>query len=360
MFSTIRYRNPSQPDDIPKSVDSHNFERRRPSRLACVECRTRKVKCTGENTGCQRCQGVGITCIYPEVTKRNSKRQRSTAPAEGCEGHPSRLCSEDSHIKEEKSTSSGSSRVPPSGLSAPPNSDASMSLSISPEDYSIHCPDVDGDFSIDFDYLQSFGELYQPGTFEGLSFSLTGETVASENGDNLYSNNVAVIHEAEQCQCAQAAMNMLEELDLKYHDNIQLPSGAILSHQKSALTQLNSWIACSHRGIPRATTKVVILVIECLSLCLERGFTHCTRQMHQNMEDKSPLEPGSCQTGDYQVESTHEWAHIVRVSLLIRCRELLNAAGRLKERGGQGRQLSEAEERLSGVIKELKRWDGCL
>ncbi|KAI1205725.1 uncharacterized protein F4807DRAFT_442058 [Annulohypoxylon truncatum] len=44
-------------------------------RKACKNCRARKVKCTGELSGCQRCETLGTECAY---TTGSSKRRRSS------------------------------------------------------------------------------------------------------------------------------------------------------------------------------------------------------------------------------------------------------------------------------------------
>ncbi|KAA8642670.1 Zn(II)2Cys6 transcription factor domain-containing protein [Aspergillus tanneri] len=43
-------------------------------RVACIHCRSRKVRCSGDRKRCQRCEAIGLECIYPESHGRN-KRQ---------------------------------------------------------------------------------------------------------------------------------------------------------------------------------------------------------------------------------------------------------------------------------------------
>jgi hypothetical protein len=154
---------------------------------------------------------------------------------------------------------------------------------------------------------------------------------------------------------------MLEELELQYENGVDVSSDTILGYQKIALARLNSWISCDHSHTPRATTKLIVLVIEGLSLYLERGAANCIRQMRQEVEDEDPsAAAGMCSVGDYHVESKHEWAHILRVSLLVRCRELLAAVTRLKQVDVNDVLLPAVETRLSRVIQELKGWEDYL
>ncbi|KAL3442888.1 hypothetical protein BJX65DRAFT_312348 [Aspergillus insuetus] len=43
-------------------------------RVACIHCRSRKVRCSGDRKRCQRCEAIGLECVYPESQGRN-KRQ---------------------------------------------------------------------------------------------------------------------------------------------------------------------------------------------------------------------------------------------------------------------------------------------
>jgi hypothetical protein len=154
---------------------------------------------------------------------------------------------------------------------------------------------------------------------------------------------------------------MLEELELQYHSNMDVSSDGILGYQKIALARLNSWISCDHTQTPRATAKLIVLVVEGLSLYLERGVAGCVLQIRQEVEDEDPCGAARlCNVGDYHVESKHEWAHILRVSLLVRCRELLAAVTRLKKHGVNDALLDVVEQRLSRIIQELKGWEDYL
>ncbi|KAK3938304.1 hypothetical protein QBC46DRAFT_167934 [Diplogelasinospora grovesii] len=67
-------------------------------RVACKLCRQRKLKCSGEPTGCQRCKPIGSHCEYSSSTDHRRKRNKgeteeppvpSNQPsrsAEGCTG----------------------------------------------------------------------------------------------------------------------------------------------------------------------------------------------------------------------------------------------------------------------------------
>ncbi|KAM0481846.1 hypothetical protein ACHAPX_003175 [Trichoderma viride] len=322
MFYTISYNNSSaEVDSVSKMASNHTFGECRQSRLACIECRARKVKCSGESTGCQRCQGTGITCVFPERTKRGTKRRKNSAPSDN---HSSSKSNSGSETSLHNGDSGSNTSAAPTGDSYPlastvPTSEFSPSLDFSPSYFSL---DLSDNFNI-------------------------GDSPSIKDG------NI--------CACAQSALHMLEELELQYENGVDVSSDTILGYQKIALARLNSWISCDHSHTPRATTKLIVLVIEGLSLYLERGAANCIRQMRQEVEDEDPsAAAGMCSVGDYHVESKHEWAHILRVSLLVRCRELLAAVTRLKQVDVNDVLLPAVETRLSRVIQELKGWEDYL
>ncbi|KAK2595967.1 hypothetical protein QQS21_006497 [Conoideocrella luteorostrata] len=56
------------------------------SRLACYQCRIRRVKCPRERPVCTECQGCGRSCEYPPQTPRIRKPQKSDAIVAGGAG----------------------------------------------------------------------------------------------------------------------------------------------------------------------------------------------------------------------------------------------------------------------------------
>ena len=53
-------------------------------RAACDECRTKKLKCTGEQPACARCGREGLTCVYsPQKQMGRPKKRQRMAEEEG-------------------------------------------------------------------------------------------------------------------------------------------------------------------------------------------------------------------------------------------------------------------------------------
>ncbi|KAI1282925.1 hypothetical protein F5Y07DRAFT_201170 [Xylaria sp. FL0933] len=87
MFSTLQYDSTSNGPFVVQST-LPPFDLKRPSkltRLACINCRISKLKCSGEREGCQRCRAKEIECCYPKPPngRRNNKAssKRQTIPS---------------------------------------------------------------------------------------------------------------------------------------------------------------------------------------------------------------------------------------------------------------------------------------
>ncbi|KAI8965517.1 hypothetical protein F5Y11DRAFT_293630 [Daldinia sp. FL1419] len=80
MFGALRFNSVTKDVEHVELERADGFEARGYSRTACNECRTRKLKCSGDKDGCQRCRAVSITCIYqPNTDKSLDKFHRQFA-----------------------------------------------------------------------------------------------------------------------------------------------------------------------------------------------------------------------------------------------------------------------------------------
>ncbi|KAI1328514.1 hypothetical protein F5Y16DRAFT_419679 [Xylariaceae sp. FL0255] len=44
---------------------------------SCTFCRSRKIGCSGERSGCQRCTTMGLNCVYPPQRGRNKRQEKA-------------------------------------------------------------------------------------------------------------------------------------------------------------------------------------------------------------------------------------------------------------------------------------------
>ncbi|UNI23708.1 hypothetical protein JDV02_009512 [Purpureocillium takamizusanense] len=59
-------------------------------RTACTQCHAAKIRCSGDKSGCQRCNSLGLHCEYVvSMVGRTPKRQRKSSEARSQRAHPS-------------------------------------------------------------------------------------------------------------------------------------------------------------------------------------------------------------------------------------------------------------------------------
>ncbi|KAI0017404.1 hypothetical protein F4780DRAFT_782378 [Xylariomycetidae sp. FL0641] len=81
MFGTLKVGKKNQTGMV--FVEQPKQNRGATPHVACRKCRDRKLKCTGESTGCKRCTTANIPCEYPAAseTRRNHKHRRTSSTA---------------------------------------------------------------------------------------------------------------------------------------------------------------------------------------------------------------------------------------------------------------------------------------
>ena len=164
--------------------------------------------------------------------------------------------------------------------------------------------------------------------------------------------------DTQPCSCSQSAVHMLEELELKDYNDVEVSTDVVLNNQKVSLKQFYSWLACERCPTPKATSMLLALIIERLSLYLEKGVAHYVREMQQGITEDKNAYAGPGVVGEYQIESRHEWGQVMRVLLLIRGRELVSAVARLKKRAMLDSMLAGTEKRTGRIISKLTSWEG--
>lgn len=150
---------------------------------------------------------------------------------------------------------------------------------------------------------------------------------------------------------------MLEELELKDYNDIELSTDVVLNKQKLSLAQFHSWLQCDRCPTPMATSMLLALIIERVSLYLEKGVAHYVREQQQGIKVENSAYTGPAMVGEYTIESRHEWGQVMRVLLLVRGRELSNAVEKLKKRAMVGSMLAGTERRITRIISELTSWE---
>lgn len=87
MFSSWRLDSNGQPSERPQVFDPVTAKTLVPQ--ACVHCRAKKIKCTGEKDGCYRCKTLSRACKYTPGNKKGSgPRKQSSSSDTSTAGAP--------------------------------------------------------------------------------------------------------------------------------------------------------------------------------------------------------------------------------------------------------------------------------
>ncbi|KAJ0417876.1 hypothetical protein BJY00DRAFT_196041 [Aspergillus carlsbadensis] len=171
----------------------------------------------------------------------------------------------------------------------------------------------------------------------------------------------------QPCSCSEAAVHMLEELELKDYNDAELAADVVLNNQEAALGKFHAWLACERCPTPRATSMLLALILERLSLYFEKGVGHYARvlQGSDGLDSGShrgdlhqQLPAGTGVVGEYLIKSRLEWGQVVRVLLTIQARKLASAIATLKQRNMLDGMLADTERRTRRIIGELGSWEG--
>ncbi|KAF4125695.1 hypothetical protein GMORB2_0939 [Geosmithia morbida] len=248
----------------------------------------------------------------------------------------------------------------------PSYSSASLSDDSSLFNFSQNAPFVTpeclgNDFSLEMDRLSADYLKDTPGDYNSMDLGLA----VDQTWPLLPAGKVSCVGKSassrdDDCSCAQSAAQMLSHLDSKIHTIGDLSVDAILTYQSCAISQLNYWLVCEHCDSPRTTTKVIVLVVEGLCLCMERVVAEYVSQVQAGMSEETRFPTVSCNIGKYSINTWHEWNHILRVSLLCRCSDLHTAVTKLQERDVLSSMLKETEQNLADMINQLRRCESYL
>ncbi|KAL3443690.1 hypothetical protein BJX65DRAFT_195825 [Aspergillus insuetus] len=425
MFATISYNKGDLGDDVwVMPASTHYFGERRQVRLACMECRAKKVKCTGEKTGCARCSTNRTKCVYPAPAERGSSGRKRTSSNTLPRSHTSSPSTSSASgkppsISEQSSGTTTPHRMDPcpdlcqssvpsattygGGSSTPVDSLLSSSLPLPSLDNPSFFPTLtDHEFfhlgsddpslnmlSVDENFRYGLDQLCTPSfpSLNELNLSVPqsrGSMTPSHpysaplpstftNTKNILFDIQAELGDTQQpCSCSEAAVHMLEELELKDYNDAELAADVVLNNQEASLGKFHAWLACERCPTPRATSMLLALILERLSLYFEKGVGHYARVLQgggspdisgsnsgsHRGDLHQQLPAGTGAVGEYLIKSRLEYGQVVRVLLTIQARKLASAIATLKQRNMLDGMLADTERRTRRIISELGSWEG--
>ncbi|KAI1168255.1 hypothetical protein F5B18DRAFT_272632 [Nemania serpens] len=409
MFATLSYNRDDDDHSIHVVHGSHeNFGGRRPARLACIECRAKKVRCSGDRNGCAKCSALGIRCIFPASSERGTqgkKRARVIQEKRNADDHStnpdtgSRLVSATDTRDGSIGPDTGAECLPGQTRPSPSdeaNSTSALAVKSPQQPASSRCSAVFGtgtntlapslftdigfmgnDFldsspsaaCNDFDFLSgcdpgtrhatSSGPAPQDPKAQHPSSSLITPSPSYASAETSAASLVKSFGVTQQpsCSCTMSAAHLLEEqLDGSRGEKSSMDS--LLNILTDSIAQLNLWMDCKRCHFPKATLMVIALIIERLSLQLEKGAALYTQNLRQSTRgDRVPpicTEAGAF--GKYQIVSQIELTRVLRVLLSVKCQQLLDSMISLSRRHDGGNEiLGGTKERLQEIMKGLSR-----
>ncbi|PYI10665.1 hypothetical protein BO78DRAFT_414303 [Aspergillus sclerotiicarbonarius CBS 121057] len=79
MFCTLKYNEADERSSLERTAPPFLKAKRSLSKIACTNCRSSKLKCTGESDGCRRCAVRQLSCRYSTPIQPSSAAARKTA-----------------------------------------------------------------------------------------------------------------------------------------------------------------------------------------------------------------------------------------------------------------------------------------
>ncbi|XRM48331.1 hypothetical protein ABZX51_011260 [Aspergillus tubingensis] len=292
MFGTLSQNHSTQASYIVQVTDPP-FQTDRNARtphLACMACRTKKLKCSGEKTGCQRCQMKNLSCVFPDQSasrsarKQRSKRSQSAvsdtshhptnSSASGRQGSPEPRNQEVQgpshiHMGEEEMDGDVFLDLPDfydTGLSSTPDAEDISRLEAPLDRHKPNYPGLPACIDLDTDILPVF--------------SNPGVERASTSPSN-------------QCHCPSQALALYERTQILYNRLDATPRSTINSHDtrdtlhrsKEIIYQCENLTECVLCRTQSHIAMILLSVSHQLIICLKR---QCATTNHHRLTDWHP------------------------------------------------------------------------
>ena len=173
---------------------------------------------------------------------------------------------------------------------------------------------------------------------------------------------------ALSCRCLESASANLEEWETIKHDSGRKWIDSLLALQKRTIGQCNYVLDCKRCSSSSSSMMLPLLmceqVVSSFQLISDGNVTLARRRQQHgqlslgppNSTEKRQLGISHGFVGEYEIESTHEWRHIVWVLIKHQLKNLYGLLSRLREQAltaGWSPQLTKAvclEERLREVM----------
>ncbi|KAI0426879.1 hypothetical protein F5Y09DRAFT_317700 [Xylaria sp. FL1042] len=417
MFSTLQYDSTSNGPFVVQST-LPPFDLKRPSkltRLACINCRISKLKCSGEQEGCQRCRAKEIECCYPKPPngRRNTKPSKRHAI-------PSKAMLQADHSRSSQGKPHSSPETPTNeiqfnfgGETSPSEMlDNNTGHWLSQKDFREH---YGGDLSAEVS--ECLQEKIPP-NLEGWQPALpadaatksptmgvdigTGSPTVSRGLGSEMPNLTGISFESELlCFCSWDAIGAYDYIQTTLvwkPEEKTVTSSALLQSQKKALSECENLLGCKSCTSQSKYITLIIVMCEHLLFSMEGGYktqSSCLprprergtepwdeieenedRPQEENQDkvlgdmgeessDRPDEEPNKVVVGRWQLDSDDQLS-VIQSLFSARVTRLLNLVARLERIASehqwpnQSHRIGDIRERCHSLLLQLKEHVGFL
>ncbi|EFX05256.1 hypothetical protein CMQ_3325 [Grosmannia clavigera kw1407] len=218
--------------------------------------------------------------------------------------------------------------------------------------------DIEPSFSFELPINRSIFAAYA----EPYATSNLQNTFTDDASHALHSIQYQVGHQSynshtRPCCCSVSAMGLLEDMALRELRDENLCTDIVLKNLKDSLILMRTWLACKLCPAPRAMLMLIALIIDRLSIYLEKGVAHymCKLKKFRQRDKGDSSRDGV--VGDYPIESNNEWIRIMGVLLQVKSEEMSNIVSYLSAQSGVSEIIQLADRRLKIILGELGGWE---
>ncbi|KAI1426372.1 hypothetical protein F5Y12DRAFT_743070 [Xylaria sp. FL1777] len=292
MFCTLK-QNSLSDEAYTFETTTPPFSRKREGRLAkiaCTNCRTSKLKCSGEPNGCQRCLTKKINCCYPSPPRGNShKKTHSQAPLQARARAPAPTPPETPQFQSQSRPSSApvDATIDDDFITVISNQDTPYSGTIDDLDLSLGGFEVPDFIPESIPRLLSDGEYMDPSDAMRpwqQPFTFTPDETKSpwnstpEREDAVFSTNSKTSPVAStpgtsdsSCSCFLQAVSTYEAIEVAVWGQNELWRNAddMLRYQKKALIECEELLECRRCTAQSAYTMLLLSMCRRILTTLE-------------------------------------------------------------------------------------------
>ncbi|PLN80599.1 hypothetical protein BDW42DRAFT_201160 [Aspergillus taichungensis] len=291
MFGTIRYNKDTKDyEHLNLSTQPPGQDARGYTLVACDRCRTRKLKCTGEEEGCDRCRSAFTSCQYTMNTPNRTHQARPSKYRSSKSSETSIMNAQrpdhaashlQSHTPEEPSTNQPCASVYPASSGVEVLPPAPENTLLSPETLLPQTPDATGNPTVcdldtsplcNFDapgplglediivpqldaYLAGTADMELSGTdakslmipsqppMTDASFLVAGGSDTSANPVSAHIPTLRGLNRTLDCDCLPKLVELLERLGVQQVDRTGVDTHLLCL--RSAVCICNKTISCS-------------------------------------------------------------------------------------------------------------------